>query len=139
MRKSKWRLKPCGRITAIVILLSFLKYPMCAEPLTGPPPNLTNGGTKFYSDLEVNRLIDELTEAAHEAIELAAGEAARAAMLSSLERETAALREAQRWRIQAETNALAIKEAKKKGINFAIIVGAVCLLGGFAVGTAINK
>ena len=112
---------------------------MCAEPLTGPPPNLTGSGTKFYSDLEVDRLIEELSEAAHEAIELAAGEAARAAMLESLERETAALREAQQWRIQAETNALAIKEAKKKGIKTAIIVGAVCLLGGVTIGMSINK
>ena len=139
MRKNKWRLRLCGKITAIVILLSFLKYPMCAEPLTGQPPNLTGSGTRLYSDLEIGRLIDEITEAAHEAIELAAGEAARAAMLESLERETAALKEAQRWRIQAETNALAVKETKKKGIKTAIIVGAVCLLGGFAVGVTINK
>jgi len=112
---------------------------MCAEPLTGQPPNLTGSGTRLYSDLEIDRLIEELSEAAHEAIEMAAGEAARAAMLASLERETAALKEAQNWRIQAETNALAIKEAKKKGINFAIIAGAICLLGGFAVGVTVNK
>ena len=51
---------------------------------------------RFYSDSEVNCLIDEISEAAYEAIEKAAGEAARAAFLVSVEREAAALREAQR-------------------------------------------
>jgi hypothetical protein len=48
-----------------------------------------------------------------EAIEQAAGEAAKAAVLSVIEREVAALREAQQWCIQAEINALAITQAKK--------------------------
>jgi anti-sigma factor RsiW len=82
---------------------------------------------RLYSDLEVDCLIDEVSEAAYEAIEQAAAEAARAAALAALEREASAMREAQRWRLEAET-------AKRNGIRNAIITGAVCLLGGIAVG-----
>jgi len=89
---------------------------------------------KYYSDLEINTLIEELTEAAHGAIEMAAGEAAKAAVLSVIEREAAALHEAERWRIQAEINAMAIINAKKAGKKNAVIAGAVCLFGGLAVG-----
>jgi hypothetical protein len=140
MRKNKLRLKPCGKITAAVILMSFLKFPMFAEQPMGQPPNLNESGTRLYSDLEVDcpaelaLLIDEISEAALEAIEQAAGEAAKAAVLSVIEREAAALHEAQRWRIQAETNALAITQAKKAGVKNAIIAGVICLLGGLAVG-----
>jgi hypothetical protein len=42
---------------------------------------------KLWSDLEVETLIDEISEAA----------------LAAVEREAAALREAQQWRIEAET------------------------------------
>ena len=96
---------------------------------------------KFYSDLEVNELIDEISAAALEAIEQAAGEAAKAAVLSVIEREAAALREAayqqaqaQQWHIQAEINALAIKETKKAEIKNAFIVGVICFFGGLAFG-----
>jgi hypothetical protein len=57
---------------------------------------------KFWSDLEVDQLIEEISEAAYEAIEQAASEAARAAMLASLEREVALIRQAQQWRNEAE-------------------------------------
>jgi hypothetical protein len=135
MRKSKLRLRPCGKITAIVILLSFLTiFPMFADPLTEQPPNLSESETRLYSDLEIDLLIDEISEAALEAIEQAAGEAARAAVLSVIEREAAAMREASlrqaealRWRLEAEA-------AKRAGIKNAIITGAVCLFGGLAVG-----
>jgi hypothetical protein len=99
-----------------------------------PPPNLSEGGTRLYSDLEIEILIDEISEAALEAIEQAAGEAAKAAMLASLEREAAAYREANRWRIQAEINALAITEAKRTGTKNAVIAALICLLSGLAVG-----
>ena len=82
---------------------------------------------KRYSDSEIELLIDDLSVAAREAIEKAAAEAARAAMLASLAREAAALREAQRWRL--ETGA-----AKRAGIRNAVIAGAVCLFGGLVVG-----
>ena len=86
---------------------------------------------KFYSDLEVEILIDDISEAAHEAIEKAAAEAARAAALAALEREAAALYEAQKWQKTAQ-------EAKKTGVRNAVITGAVCFLGGLVVGLAIN-
>jgi hypothetical protein len=96
---------------------------------------------RLYSDLEVNSLIEEISEAALEAIEQAAGEAAKAAVLSVIEREAAAMREAayqqaqaEQWRIQAEINAMAVTQAKKAGVKNAIIAGIACLLGGLVVG-----
>ena len=107
---------------------------MFAEPLTGQPPNLTESGMKFWSDTEVDLLIDDISEAAYEAIEQAAAEGARAAALAALEREAAALREAQRWRIEAELRQQIIAETKKAGVKNAVITGLACLLGGLAIG-----
>ena len=90
--------------------------------------------TKLYSDLEVQILIDEVSQAALEAIEQAAAEAAKAATLASLEREAAALREAQRWRIEAELKQQVITETKNAGTKNAVIAGLVCFLCGLAVG-----
>ena len=102
---------------------------------------MTESGTRLYSDLEVDTLIDEISEAAYEAIDQAAAEAARAAALAALEREAAALREAarreaeaQRWRLEAERNLQAITEARRAGRKNAVIAGLVCFLGGLAVG-----
>jgi hypothetical protein len=139
MRKSKWKLKPCVRITAIVILLNLLiPYQGYAEQPTQPPMNSSESGTRLYTDSEVETLIDEISQAALEAIEQAAGEAAKAAVLASLEREAAALREAQRWRIEAELKQQVITETKKAGTKNAVIAGLICFLAGLAVGTAIQ-
>jgi hypothetical protein len=142
MWKSKLRLRLCGKITATVILLSLLTTsPVYAEPSIGQPPNLTGSVTRLYSEYEVGLLIDALTEAAHEEIQKAAAEAAKEAVLSVIEREAAAMREATlqqaealRWRLEAELQLKAVKEAKRLGIKNAIIAGAVCLLSGLAVG-----
>jgi hypothetical protein len=107
---------------------------MYAVPLTEQQQNLSESGTKLYSDLEVETLIDEVSQAAFEAIEKAAGEAAQAAMLASLEREAAAYREADRWRVQADINATEIKQAKKDNVKNIIIAGFICFFGGLAVG-----
>jgi len=139
MRKNKWRLKNCEKIIAVVLLMTFLKFPMYAEPQTEQLPNSSENETKRYSDLEVRELIDEISEAALEAIEQAAGEAAKAAVLSVLEREALALREAEQWRIQADINALAVKEAKKQGVKNTIIAALIGIVGGFFVGFAIHK
>jgi hypothetical protein len=72
-------------------------------------------------------MIEELTEAAEEAIETAAAEAAKAAVMASLEREAAAIREAQQWR--GEYGAL-----KSKSFKNAAITGVICFLSGFALG-----
>jgi hypothetical protein len=67
--EKKLKLKPCGKITAIVILMSFLKFPMFSEQ----PPNLNENGTRLYSNIEVDcpaeldLLINEISEAALEA------------------------------------------------------------------------
>jgi hypothetical protein len=95
---------------------------------------LNGNETRLYSDLEVEILIDEVSQAAFESIEQAAAEAAKAATLASLEREAAALREAQRWRIEAEIRQETIKVTKKEGTKNAVIAGLVCFLGGLAVG-----
>ena len=102
---------------------------------------MTEGGTRQYSDYEIDLLIDALTEAAHEEIQKAAAEAAKEAVLSVIEREAAAMREATlqqaealRWRLEAELQLKAVKEAKKAAIKNAIIAGAACLLSGLAIG-----
>ena len=82
---------------------------------------------KRYSEYEMDTLIEDLTGAAHEAIEKAAAEAARAAALTSLERELAAVSEAQR--LQGENNRL-----KKSRVKTAIVTGVICFFGGLAVG-----
>jgi hypothetical protein len=82
---------------------------------------------KRYSELEVDTLIEDLTVAAHEAIEQAAAEAARAAALASLERELAAVTEAQR--LHGENSRL-----KQSRVKTAIVTGVICFFGGLAVG-----
>ena len=94
---------------------------------------------RYYSDLEIDFLIDEIREAAREAIERAAGEAARAAFLESVEREAAALREAARWRLQARANALALDETRRAGRKNAVVAGAAGLVGGFVFGFAVSR
>jgi len=96
--------------------------------------NSNESGTKRYSDLEVEILIDEISQAALEAIEQAAGEAAKAAVLASLEREAEAMREAQRWRVEAEIRQQVITETKKDCKKNVVIAGLVCLLGGLVLG-----
>ena len=140
MLKNKMKFNNCGRITAIVILMSFLmRFPVFGEPLTTPPMTSGESGTRQFSEYEVDTLIEDLTQAAEEAIEKAAAEAAKAAALASLEREAAAIREAAqqqaeavRWRGEAET-------ATRNGIKNAVIAGAVCFFGGLAVGALITS
>jgi len=139
MRKNGLRLKNYERIIAIVLLMIFLKYPMYAEPKTELPPNLSEKETRLYTDLEIESLIDEISAAALEAIEQAAGEAAKAAILSVIEREAEALREAEKWKNQADINALAVEQAKKTGIKNTVIAALIGIFGGFAVGFAISK
>jgi hypothetical protein len=142
MWKNKLRLRPFGKIIATVILLSFLTtFQVYAEPSIMQQPNLTESGTRLYSEYEIDLLIDALTEAAHEEIQKAAAEAAKEAVLSVIEREAAAMREATlqqaealRWRLEAELQLKAVKEAKRVGIKNAIIAGAVCLFGGLVLG-----
>jgi hypothetical protein len=113
--------------------MSFWKIPVFAEPRITPPMSSEGSGMRQYSELEVDclakldLLIEDLTGAAHEAIELAAAEAARAAALASLERESAAIREAQR--LQGESNRL-----KQSRVKTAVVTGVICFFGGLAVG-----
>jgi len=132
MRINSWKLRPCEVFIISVILLNLLTtFPVFAEPPTAPPPTLNEDGTKWYSDSEINLLIDDLTVAAREAIEKAAAEAARAAALAALEREAAAIMDARRWRLEAET-------AKKDGKKLAFYVGIIGLIGGFAFGIGVS-
>ncbi len=102
---------------------------------------MTGSGTRLYSEYEIDLLIDALTEAAHEEIQKAAAEAAKEAVLSVIEREAVAMREATlqqaealRWQLEADRQIKAVKEAKKKGVKNAIIAGAACLLSGLVIG-----
>jgi hypothetical protein len=117
----------CKRILTIVLLMSFWKIPVFGEPPTMPPMSSKESGMRQYSELEVDVLIEDLSEAAKEAIEQAAGEAARAAALASLNREMAAMAEAQR--LQGENGRL-----KQSRVKTAVITGVVCFFGGLAVG-----
>ena len=72
-------------------------------------------------------MIEDLTVAAEEAIEQAAAEAARAAMLASLDRELQTAREARR--LLEENGAL-----RKSRVKAAVITGAVCFFTGLAAG-----
>jgi len=86
---------------------------------------------RLYSDLEIEMLIDDISKAALESIDKAAGEAAKVAVLDFIEREAAALKEAERLRLEIET-------VKKKLVKTAVITGAVCFLSGFAAGIFIG-
>jgi len=136
MLKNRLRLRRYTKITALVLLMSFLKFPMYAEQPMEHQTNSSESGMRYYSDLEVELLIDDLTVAALEAIEQAAGEAARAAFIASLEREAEALREAAhqqaealRWRNEAEI-------IRRAGIKNTVLAAVIGILGGLAVGVA---
>jgi hypothetical protein len=79
-------------------------------------------------------LIDEISQAAYEAIEQAASEAARAAALAALEREAALVRQSQYWRNEADMRQQAIKEAKQAGRKNTLIGVLIGVLSGLAVG-----
>jgi hypothetical protein len=121
------RYRNCVKIMAVVILLSFLRFPAFAEQPTAREMNSTEGLTKFYSDTEVSQLIEELSEAAEEAIERATAQAAKAAALASLEREAAAVSAAKLWHTE-------YRNAKSAGVRSAVIAGVICFFGGLAVG-----
>ena len=82
----------------------------------------------------MDTLIEDLTTAAEEAVEQAAAEAARAAMLASLDREMSLLR----------AKALAVRETRrlleengvlrKSRVKAAVITGAICFFTGLAAG-----
>jgi hypothetical protein len=119
----------CGRIIAIVILMSFLmSFPVYGEPPTAQPETSTGNGMRRYSEYEVDTLIEDLTIAAEEAIERAAAEAAKAAALASLERESAALGEARQWEKE-------YRDTKKAGVKNIVIAGVVCFLSGLVIGS----
>jgi 3-oxoacyl-ACP reductase-like protein len=111
--------------------MSFWKIPVFAEPPTVLPMTSEENGMRQYSEYEMDMLIEDLTEAAHEAIEKAAAEAARAATLASLDREMAAMAEAQR--LHSENSLL-----KKSRVRTAIVTGVICFFGGLAVGSLIT-
>jgi hypothetical protein len=118
----------CGRITILVILMSFLMTPVYGERLTEGLNSSENSGTRFYSEGEVQVIIKELSEAAEMAIERAAAEAAKAAALASIEREAAAVAEARKWR-------KSYQQEKAGRVKTAVITGVVCLFGGAVIGT----
>lgn len=93
----------------------------------------------FYTQDDIDFLVDTLSEAAYEAIELAAEEAARAAYLENLEREAQAVREAQRLIIENDLQKQVLSTAKRTGIKNAVITGIICFLSGFLLGMSCGK
>ena len=96
---------------------------------------------RLYTDLEIGSteltsLIDEISEIAIEAIEKAAAEAARAAALAGLEREAAALFEAERWRREAALNLQGMQAAKRAGRKNTVIAVLAGVLAGLAIGVS---
>jgi len=84
--------------------------------------------------LDFGALIDEIAGAAHEAIEEAAAEAVRAALLAGLEREAAALALARRWRLEAEMRQAELDDARRNGRRNAVLATLAGVLGGMAAG-----
>jgi hypothetical protein len=107
--------------------MNFWKIPVYGEPQTTPQMDSGESGMRQYSESEIDLLIEDLSEAAKEAIDQAAAEAARAAVLASLERESAAIREAQH--LQGENSRL-----KQSRVKTAVITGVICFFGGLALG-----
>ena len=135
MLKDRLRLKRYRKILALVLLMTFWKIPIYAEPLTELLTNSSESGMRYYSDSEVQTLIDDLTEAALQSIEQAAGEAARAAFLQSLERESEAMREASRQQAENQRLRNEAEILKQTGIRNNFIVGVICFISGLVVGT----
>ncbi len=134
MRKRKQNYRYCGRIIAIVILMSFLMTPLFGEQLTEQSEISSGSETIYFTDSEVESLIDDISVAAKEAIEQAGADAAKAAALAALKRQAEllqekaeAMREAERWKIEAET----IKVNSRKNVVIGVIAG---LLSGLALG-----
>ena len=145
MQKSNRLLNFYGRVISTVILMSLLMtFQVFGEQQTEPSQILNENETRFYSDLEVDwpaeldLLIDEISEAALEAIEQAAGEAARAAVLSMLEREAMAFKEVNRWRVEAERFSKEISQTKRNRLRNIVITGLVCFTSGLLVGAIIR-
>jgi hypothetical protein len=94
-----------------------------------PGKNVEHFYTKSEVDClaELDLLIEDLSGAAYESIEQAAAEAARAAVLASLEREAVAVREAAR--LQGENSRL-----KQSRVKTAVVTGLICFFGGLALG-----
>jgi hypothetical protein len=115
------------RILLIVLWMSFLKNQVYGEQRIAPLMNSSESGMRLYSDSEIEVLIEDLSEAAEKSIERAAGEAARAAALASLEREAAAIGEAARLR--EENSGL-----KRGKVKTAVVTGVICFLGGLTIG-----
>jgi hypothetical protein len=109
------------------LLMSFWKIPLYGEQPTAQTRSSGESGMRQYAEYEVDALIEDLTEAAHEAVEQAAAEAAKAAALASLNREMAAVTEAQR--LQGENS-----RVKQSRVKTAVLTGLICFFGGIAVG-----
>ena len=79
-------------------------------------------------------LIDAISEAALEAIEQAAGEAAKAAVLSMVEREAVLLQAQMSLQKDVEQLKSEMSLTKKKAVKNVVISGLVCFLIGLIVG-----
>jgi hypothetical protein len=126
---------------SIVMLLSFLMtFRVFGDPPMTQSPSLSGNETIYYSSSEIDclaeldTLIEDLTAAAVEAIEQAAAEAAKAATIAAVERETVLLRDVQYWRFEADLRQQVIEEARKAGVKNTVLGVVLGILGGLALG-----
>jgi hypothetical protein len=116
-----------GKIIVIGTLTLFLTtFPLFAEPPMRELKGLSEAGTRFYSEAELNQAIDEVSAAAVKEIEAAAADAAKAAAMAGLEREAAQLAEIARLEKQNG-------ELKKSGVKNLVIAGLSCFVAGAAL------
>jgi hypothetical protein len=121
------------KITVIGMTVFFLTTtPVFAEPPMRESGGLSEAGTRFYSEAELNQMIDEVSAAAVKEIEAAAADAAKAAALAGLEKQAAQLAEIARLK---KLNG----ELKKNGVKNLVIAGLSCFAAGAVLGLAINS
>ena len=95
--------------------------------------------TRYYTDSEIDLLIDDLTVAALEAVEQAAGEAARAAFLQRVEREALAMREVARQQAEVLRLRNEAEIIRRAGIKNTVLAAVIGILGGLAVGVVVSN
>jgi len=118
-------------VLPLIFSMNWMGYAM---PHTEPGPISMPELERYYSDSELQTLIREIAEAAHQAIEVAAGEAARVATLAGLEREATAQVKAKESLLRMIELEGTLVEERAAFRRKTIKVSLLTFLGGFAVG-----
>jgi predicted glycosyl hydrolase (DUF1957 family) len=126
------------RICGIVTLLSFLGTMVFAEQPMSASGISSGGETRFWTDDEVDELITEVSEAAREAIELTAGEAAKAASIAAYEKNAELLERAYREvaaaKVAADGWKMEVDRQRSTGKRNAVSAACVAAVAGLVTG-----